>query len=752
MHLQFNQRKIMVKTLYLLVILLFLLFQDIVHSQSYQWKVKSLRRTPTSIHKLSNNNLRIYAGEISYRSTDNGLSWSDPIIMNPQIGTLNSNGFPESTELVYFSDSLIGWACQYNNVLQKTTNGGNTWANKQTGINNVYLQTIFFINNYTGWAGGWNSNNNGILVKTTNGGINWNPTAVNFRTKIRSIFFLDSLKGFLIPSSIDTFYVTSNGGISWNNISYGIGQRINKLTFTDQSNGWILGDYYFNLRTTNSGGNWQILNSTNIGNTFNFSFINNFTGWITGPANRIWKTTNAGVNWIQQLSNGAWDYIYYNYILDLHFNNNDSGWVLVGDGSVLKSTNGGTNWNNGISPPYGDINWIHFSDQNTGVAISNYKHGVMLSSNNGYIWKTTNGGNYWSKKLMTNNDENVNSLQMVDASTGYVVGSNKIYKTTNNGDNWSKDSLGNNTINSVFFLNVNTGWIAGHNGTIYFTSNGGNYWIQNITNVNLHLNSIQFVNINTGFACGESGVLCKTTNSGINWLVEIPPPVITRSLKQIYFINANTGFLLGNKTFSQYIYSYTNRILLRTTNQGSNWTSLINDTISGNNTGLNSVYFINDLTGFLVNNTNQIYITTNFGNEWGYSISPVTEKYFCVNFINSQTGWIGGSNGLVLSTGFNNIGISSNGNLIPMQYLLFQNYPNPFNPVTNIKFNIPKRSNVKISIYDILGKEISVLVNEELNSGTFEVNWDASNFPSGVYFYKIETDEFSESKKMVLVK
>ena len=741
----------MAKTLYFLVILLLLLFQDIVHSQSYQWKVKSLRRTPTSIHKLSNNNLRIYAGEISYHSTDNGLSWSDPIIMNPQIGILNLNGSPESTELVYFSDSLSGWACQYNNVLQKTTNGGNTWATKQTGINNVYLQTIFFINNYTGWAGGWNSSNNGILVKTTNGGINWNPTAVNFRAKIQSIFFLDSLKGFLILSSIDTFYVTSNGGISWNNISYGIGQRINKLTFTDQSNGWILGDYYFNLRTTNSGANWQILNSTNVGNTFNFSFINNFTGWITGPANRIWKTTNQGTNWIQQLSNGAWDYNYYNYILDVHFNNNDSGWVLVGDGSVLKSTNGGTNWNNGISPPYGDINWIQFSDQNTGVAISNYKYGVMLSSNNGYIWRTTNGGNYWSKKLMTNNDENVNFLQMVNVSTGYVVGSNKIYKTTNNGDNWSKDSIAGNHFNSVNFLNANTGWLAGRNGAIYFTSNSGFNWIQNVSNTNVHLNSIQFLNINTGFACGESGILCKTTNSGQNWVVDIPIPAITRSLKQIYFINSLTGFLVGNKTYYQGLYR-TNRILLRTTDQGNNWNSMINDTIYGQNNGLNSIYFVNSQTGFLVNNTNQIFITTDQGSVWSLSSSPVSEKFYCVNFINNETGWIGGSNGLVLSTGLLNIGINHIGNSVPKQYLLHQNYPNPFNPVTNIKFDIPQRSNVKISVYDILGKEISVLVNEELNTGTFEVNWDASNFPSGVYFYKIETEDYSESKKMVLVK
>lgn len=110
-------------------------------------------------------------------------------------------------------------------------------------------------------------------------------------------------------------------------------------------------------------------------------------------------------------------------------------------------------------------------------------------------------------------------------------------------------------------------------------------------------------------------------------------------------------------------------------------------------------------------------------------------------------------NGVVFGdTSYNVTGITFTEGELVKNYALFHNYPNPFNPVTNIKFDIPKKSNVKISIFDVLGKEISVLVNEELSPGTFEVNWDASNFPSGVYFYKIETGDYSESKKMVLIK
>jgi len=98
------------------------------------------------------------------------------------------------------------------------------------------------------------------------------------------------------------------------------------------------------------------------------------------------------------------------------------------------------------------------------------------------------------------------------------------------------------------------------------------------------------------------------------------------------------------------------------------------------------------------------------------------------------------------------IGITPISNEIPGEYSLFQNYPNPFNPVTRIRYSIPVSSEVKLSIYDINGKTISTPVNEYQNTGTYEISFDASYLASGVYFYKIETDNFIETRKMVLIK
>lgn len=98
------------------------------------------------------------------------------------------------------------------------------------------------------------------------------------------------------------------------------------------------------------------------------------------------------------------------------------------------------------------------------------------------------------------------------------------------------------------------------------------------------------------------------------------------------------------------------------------------------------------------------------------------------------------------------IGVNPISKEVPKDFYLFQNYPNPFNPTTNIKYQITKTSIVKITVYDILGKEIVTLVNEKENSGIYEIQWNAVNFPSGVYFYKLTSNDFTETKKMVLLK
>ena len=116
----------------------------------------------------------------------------------------------------------------------------------------------------------------------------------------------------------------------------------------------------------------------------------------------------------------------------------------------------------------------------------------------------------------------------------------------------------------------------------------------------------------------------------------------------------------------------------------------------------------------------------------------------------NQAGWSIFSWNFKFTTG--TIGILITENVIPIYYKLYTNFPNPFNPQTKIKFDIPKASTVKIVVYDVMGREVQTLVNESLKPGTYEASFDGSQLTSGVYFYKISAGDFSETKKMLIVK
>jgi hypothetical protein len=88
----------------------------------------------------------------------------------------------------------------------------------------------------------------------------------------------------------------------------------------------------------------------------------------------------------------------------------------------------------------------------------------------------------------------------------------------------------------------------------------------------------------------------------------------------------------------------------------------------------------------------------------------------------------------------------------PKFFILGQNYPNPFNPVTTIKYELPKSSVVSLAVFDILGREVSVLVNERRDAGVYEVRFDGSNLASGMYFYRLQAGDYVATKRFLLVK
>jgi hypothetical protein len=236
--------------------------------------------------------------------------------------------------------------------------------------------------------------------------------------------------------------------------------------------------------------------------------------------------------------------------------------------------------------------------------------------------------------------------------------------------------------------NVFAGAYVGGYRSLYLSTNNGQSWTQRLNGQIVYSLAVSGTNVFAGTAF--NGVYLST-NNGQNWT-------------QTGFVNQDVYSLAASGT-NIFAGTYGGGVYL-STNNGQNWTQI--------NEGLGNL----NITSLL---TTTDYI---FAGTYGSSVWKRSEL-----------------------TGVNNISGS-----IPKSYNLYQNYPNPFNPSTKIKFDLPKSSSAKLVIYDILGREVAILVNEQLKPGNYNIEWNASNFPSGVYFYKLVAGDYVEVKKMILIK
>lgn len=379
-------------------------------------------------------------------------------------------------------------------------------------------------------------------------------------------------------------------------------------------------------------------------------------------------------------------------------------------------------------------------------------------------------------------------IQFYNQITGWIVRTNThdtIYKTTNAGINWTGISTGDtNGASGLFFLDLNTGWVVGGRGKIVKTTNGGLSWFSQNSGVSSWLNSVYFVDVNMGIAVGSKDsnrVLLKTTNGGGNWQVLIrnsqsrlysvfmtgPQSIycVGDSGAVIYSSNGGTSWInhisgttstLRDVIFKNYgpfsigWVAGKNGVILSTSNGGTNWINR-----SFNTVNFYGIDFGSYDSGYVCGR-GRIYKTVNGGLNWFQQTTPVPDSVnikdvFCIN---SQIVWAAPFTGnLIYSTnGGGPIGIEPISNEVPLGFSLAQNFPNPFNPNTKIQFSIPKSSFSKLTIFDVTGRVMAILVDEELKPGTYQVDWDASHRASGIYYYKLEADGFAETKKMVVLK
>jgi len=664
----------------------------------------------------------IYAigdGGAFLKTTNAGTNWTSKTILpvRDRIYNYARSIFAENENSVYalFDNYVIAGEDKF--FIMKSTNGGNSWDSiLVTGAQDVYLDEISFVNENTGYAYCNNNiNARASAYKTTNAGLNWALFSIPAANdSISSIFFLNENTGWAGKHHDNKYYRTTNAGSSWSTYTYF--ESFNNPFFINENTGWISNGYMY--KTTNGG-----INFTQISyfpQLSEYGFINQNFGWAIAGGS-IYATSNSGVNWSISLNNN--NSMVFNAV---DFLNQNTGIAAGSFGIIYRTSDAGISWTpyNNNSVETGRVSDICMINENTGWAL-----------NNGKLIKSSDGGSSWIK---VDSVSNYLSMKFLNANVGICAGENFFNETTNGGLTWKTNQYTNIGFVKVLMPSQNNWYIVGHDLSgsgrlILKTSSAGAAW-DFIPAPQMLVNDLFFIDGNTGFFSGVPQFY-KTTNGGVNWL-----QTSNQNCDALFFINANTGWI-----------GWQNDIY-KTTNGGSSWQQQFhNDTYQ-----FSAIQFVNANTGWFISNhltQGRILKTTDGGSSWFQNLNFLTENLSDISFINENTGWVSGLAGIILKTTTGGtIGVQQISTSLPDKFYLEQNYPNPFNPVTNIEFSLPQKSFVKLKVFDLLGREIANLVNENLSAGSYKYDFNASALTSGIYFYKLETENFSETKKMVVVK
>ena len=535
--------------------------------------------------------------------------------------------------------------------------------------------------------------------------------------------------------------------------------------------------------------------TTSIGRVYAMAVdqTNPSTMYACGLDQGVWKTTNSGANWTQ--INSGLNNI---QVQTIAVSKSNSQVIYAGTNygtneGVYKTTNGGTSWtlvNNGIAEPAGNIGiqalMVHPTDPNT--AWCAVFSGVADAVNG--LYKTTDGGANWFP--ITNGIGTIKNflcfaMSPTDPNTIYTgssfsvatsTGPTSIYKSTDGGANWVLSSNGLPTdpteINPIRTLNVSGSnanvVIAGLFvntvtllGGFYISTDAGANWVQKNNGLPIVQSKlIRSAAIRPGFdnqfylgldyASGTDIGVWGTTDGGDNWF------------------DFNGGTLLNTYTIRALVFNPTGNHTLFAgyASTTANIGGVFEYTFS-----FVPVELVSFSAEVYSNNVTLSWITATEINNSGFQIerrNANTEQWNNIGFVNgngnsTETRYYSYTDNSVTPGQYyyRLKQIDYNGNfkyskevevtILPVsEFTLKQNYPNPFNPNTRIAFSIPNSSFVSLKVFDILGNEINTLVNGELTQGSYEVEFNGTNLPSGVYFYNLTAGDFSKTMKMNLLK
>ncbi|HPG40663.1 MAG TPA: YCF48-related protein [bacterium] len=507
-------------------------------------------------------------------------------------------------------------ACGDYGIMLKTTDGGQSWRYIGTGLSNLIVYSLCFVNANTGWATGTMGYDQ-YIFKTSDGGITWQPQYHMTDTSspmLYSIYFIDSQTGYAAGNG-GVIMRTSNGGTTWESIYVNSPVTFQVIYFINNLTGFVAGDGMV-LKTTNGGDTWRAVYNGNWGYIKDMCFADPQHGWLVG-ANKIMATTDGGETWIDQ-----YETFYYTIELNgIACYDVNHVWAVGGRGLVIFSDDGGADWNE--QAPFGsseDLYAVEFYNANIGWAVGAKQ-----------IMKSENGGQTWVSQNSALKDD-LMDIQFVTPQLGWAAGYNGLMiKTENGGLSWQQlpTDYPAKLFTAIHFTDADHGWAVGRKDwgfVIARTENGGQTWTEKTSELTLFLWDVFFIDAQTGWTVGENGVVLKTTDGGDTWdQIELNP---TATFSRIQFLNANTGWLLCSGFPGQ---------LYRTDDGGATWTP---QQIADYNHSFTDFYFVNADKGWAVTNGGEIRITNDGGTTWSQISQYSGDDFIRICFTDPVNGWL----------------------------------------------------------------------------------------------------------------
>jgi len=687
--------------------------------------------------------------------------------VNPKPTNVPLNG-------IWLFDTLDIWAVGSHGTIVHTTDGGNTWSERLLSPK-AELQKIYFTNPLHGViVGGDISAQNGALFVTTDGGITWvdkhpNPT---YRYAYFDVQFLSASRGCI--AGFEGIFRTSDGGQSWlRSTSSGLGWNTS-VFFIDSLHGWCTNPSGRIMKSSDGGETWQEQASLGWRWFERIRFATSQAGWAVGgllyeTKGMIARTTDGGTTWILQDSTEGIEYHDIHVIDSLH------AWIVGDRGMVQYTTNGGDIWYAAPTNNTDTYQDIAFQGDQTWIVGGSYNYPVILTARQGG-WPRVTNSSYFSLAGFS-------AIQFSSDTTGWLAcDDGTLFKSTNGGISWQAYNLFAVPWHSMSAPDAATLFVGGDNGTFLRTTDAGRSWVLSSVSGVYSVAQMQFVNPQVGWIIGGDGfggLLYKTTDGGITWMslgvggskVEfqdeqsgwlIQPMITSKNSEDATVLRHTTN---GGLTWSSQLFYFSIRDIaflspekgwmiagydsvLQTTDGGSNWQLL---------TRLADfpyeLRFVTDKEGW-VRAGQSIFHTTDGGLTFTPEYGALTQTPQKMYFHSSKLGFVFGNYGGLLRYSKLITGIGESQALVslPNRYTLYQNYPNPFNPITEIGFHIAEAGHVTLNVYDILGREVATLVNERKAPGTYEAKFDGSHLASGVYFYRLSTNNFVQTRKLVLLR